>query len=73
MFVTLFQNGLLWDLLPWAVSYFCYFWGSAGASVVHTPAAATSAAAAVQTPAAAHDTVSNERQKLQFLTRHILT
>lgn len=58
--VSVLQSGHLWA--PWsgAASSSSYFWGSAGASVVLTHAAATSPAAAVPTPAAVHDTVSKE-------------
>lgn len=58
--VSVLQSGRLWARWSGAASSSSYFWGSAGASVVLTPAAATSPAAAVPTPAAVHDTVSKE-------------
>ena len=54
-----FQSGYLWGLWCWAASCSCCWRASVGASVVHTRAAVTSAAAAALTPAAAHGTVSN--------------
>lgn len=63
-----FQSGRLWGVYPWAVSWSCSCWGSVGASVVLTRAAAMCAAAAVLTPAAVPNTVSNKKDQSLSLT-----
>lgn len=68
--VSVLQSGRLWARWSGAASSSSYFWGSAGASVVLTPAAATSPAAAVPTPAAVHDTVSKECSRCLLYTGH---
>lgn len=65
-----FQSGCLWRQWRLAACCSCCWLGFAGVSVVLTPAAATSAAAAVLTPAAAHDTVSDKKNTESITFQH---